>query len=115
MLTFSLVEICVNPVQDFPEVDLGRIEEHHHRIRRTDLVGERQRKDTLGQGDPAFRARNTTSREVQLGEDVTRDPSASRSHDKVVRLFTSPAVDRSSRQNRRDPSLGHLASSHTVS
>lgn len=92
MRTFSLVEIGVHPVQDFPEVNLGRIEEHHHRIGRMDLVGKRQRKDTLGQGDPAFGARNTTRREVQLGEDVTketrqhRDLTTKRCHDLPLQL-----------------------------
>lgn len=70
--TLDFVQIHVDMIQDFLQMDLGRVEEHHHCTRRADLIWKAQCKTTLEQGNLAFQTRDSTSREIKFGQNVTK-------------------------------------------
>lgn len=104
----------MDPIQHLPQVDLSRVEKHHHRTRCADLIGEAQSKTALGQGNPAFQTRDSTSWKIKFGQDITKIVRTV-SFIRLCRILTFPAANKSSRQSRKGLSKDHHSSVRIVS
>jgi hypothetical protein len=70
-LTLSLVQVCMDTVENLSKVNLRVIKEHHHRVGGRYIIWQRDGELAIWMINSTLDARDPACRKIKLGENVT--------------------------------------------